>query len=74
MLGVYVTPWARRAMTDEAWATLKGLDLDGQIAIFGKSAGGPFTIRLNVRHLDEVRSEGSTVEAAISAAIRQVAA
>jgi len=74
MLGVYVTPWARQAMTDEEWATLKALDLVGQIAIFGKSARGPFTIRLNVKGLDEIRAQGSTVAAAIAAAVRTVAA
>lgn len=73
-LGIYATPWARGAMTDAEWETIRGLDLDGQIAIFGKSARGPFTIRLNVRGIPEIRGEGSTVALAIASAVRQVAA
>lgn len=73
-LAVYATPWARGAMTEEEWDTLRGLSILGTISLFGKSARGPFTLRLSVAGLPEIRAEGSTVAAAIASAVRQVAA
>lgn len=73
-IALFASPWARGAMTDAEWDTLRSLDIEGTLSLLADSARGPFHLRLNVTGMPEIRAEGSTVAAAIAAAVELVAA
>lgn len=73
MLRITASPFVRDAITDEEWAAIRAVELDGFLVMLADSKRGPFTVKLAANGV-AIRGEGSTIRAAIESVIDQVAA